>query len=494
MARFIVRIIADSYEKLRELDKHHLDLKERSARKEENTNKFIVTGILNDDQIQQVKSAGYKVEILSDLSQTSKERIKEVSKTNRFARSQEKRTGVSALREDAETGGYMNTDEVETALLNLSEDHSDIVSLIDLPNRTWEGRLCHAIRILAGNQKTENSNNKGGNKVDQTVRPGVLISGSMHAREWGGSDICINFLTNLLDSYANNTTIEYGETTFPPTQIKNALEQIDLFVFPDVNPDGKIYSQTNNDPNLPPVDEGIWWRKNKNPQLVPHGDSHQYHLTGVDINRNFDFLWKSGIGTVNPDGTNSNETYRGTSAFSEPETKNVKYLFDTFTNIKYFVDVHSFGEMILYSWGDDDNQNLDKDMNFANPSYNGKRGKPKDSVYKEYIDKKDEETLKHLGDRMNYALKRVRGTKYRVEQSVGLYPTSATSDDYSYSRHIVNGNGQGNNNNKIFGFTIEFGKDETGFIPPYSEMKEIIKDVSSALTELCIAATPTTNE
>src|SRR6476469_7065063 len=139
MARFIVRIITDSYEKLRELDKFHLDLKERSARQED-TNKFIVTGILNDDQIQQVKSEGYKVEILSDLSQTSKERIKEVSKTNRFAQKQEKRAstaGVSALREDVETGGYMNADEVETALLNLSESHSDIVSLIELPNRTW---------------------------------------------------------------------------------------------------------------------------------------------------------------------------------------------------------------------------------------------------------------------------------------------------------------------------------------------------------------------
>ena len=28
------------------------------------------------------------------------------------------------------------------------------------------------------------------------------------------------------------------------------LERTDLFVFPDVNPDGKIYSQTNDDPNL----------------------------------------------------------------------------------------------------------------------------------------------------------------------------------------------------------------------------------------------------
>jgi murein tripeptide amidase MpaA len=62
---------------------------------------------------------------------------------------------------------------------------------------------------------------------------------------------------------------------------------------------------------------------------------------------------------VNSNGTNSGETFRGMSAFSEPETKNVKYMFDTYTNIKYFADIHSFGKMILYSWGDDDNQSLD---------------------------------------------------------------------------------------------------------------------------------------
>jgi carboxypeptidase T len=83
---------------------------------------------------------------------------------------------------------------------------------------------------------------------------------------------------------------------------------------------------------------------------------------------------------------------------------------------------------------------------------------------------------------------RVRGRKYRVEQAVVLYPTSATSDDYAFSRHIVNGSNQ-----KTYGFTIEFGKEETGFIPPFSEMQNVIKEVSSGLTELCIAAATATS-
>jgi murein tripeptide amidase MpaA len=468
MTKYIARIIAKSYEQLRDLDKYHLDLKKRTARRE-GTDKFIVTGILNKQQIQQVQSDGYTVEVLSDLSQVSKERMQEVSKTNRFTESKK----ASELVEDAQLGGYMNADEVETALMNLSDAHSEFITLIELKDKTWNGRLCRAVHVQAGEKSKK--------------RDGVLITGGMHAREWGGSDICINFLTSLIDSYINGTTISYGEATFPPIQVKNMLENLDLFVFPDVNPDGKIYSQKNDDPNLPPDDQGIWWRHNRNPAAVPHVDDPN-HGIGVDINRNFDFLWSSGIGTVRSDGTNIGETYRGTAAFSEPETKNVKYFFDTFHNIKYYVDIHSYGEMILYNWGDDDNQNLDPDMNFQNPRYAKARGIPGDLEYKEYIETEDDKKLKNLADRMNYALERVRGRKYRVEQGVGLYPTSGTSDDYAFSRHIVDASNQ-----KTYGFTIEFGKEEAGFIPTYSEMQNIIKEVSSALTEFCIAAATATN-
>ena len=43
----------------------------------------------------------------------------------------------------------MNADEVETALLNLSEAHPDLITMIELPNRTWEGRVCRAARLHA---------------------------------------------------------------------------------------------------------------------------------------------------------------------------------------------------------------------------------------------------------------------------------------------------------------------------------------------------------
>jgi hypothetical protein len=81
---------------------------------------------------------------------------------------------------------------------------------------------------------------------------------------------------------------------------------------------------------------------------------------------------------------------------------------------------------------------------------------------------------------MNAALEAVRGEKYSVQQSVGLYPTTGASDDYVFSRHVVN-----ERTKKMYAYTIEFGQKE--FIPPFREMRNIIKDVCAAMSELCWA-------
>ncbi|MCI4060391.1 carboxypeptidase, partial [Bacillus cereus] len=56
-----------------------------------------------------------------------------------------------------------------------------------------------------------------------------------------------------------------------------------------------------------------WWRKNRNPNHTNGGN-----YLGVDINRNFDFLWNSGIGTSDNPAV---IIYKGTAPFSEPETR-----------------------------------------------------------------------------------------------------------------------------------------------------------------------------
>jgi murein tripeptide amidase MpaA len=448
MRFFSVRIVARTHDALLSLDRFDLDLKKRAA-SQEGSDRFVVPGILSEEQIEQVKSAGYTVEVVSDLTEVARERITEVSRVNRYAEIR----GVADFGERAILG-YMTVDEVESALTNLHTLHPDLITLIALPHQTWENRISHAVRL-----KAEAKPN----------RPGVLFTGSMHAREWGGSDICINFLVSLINAYRSQTALALGGKTFTATQVKAILENVDIFVFPDVNPDGKNFSQTH-DPSSGGY-QTVWWRKNRNPNTAVDPSNR-----GVDLNRNFDFLWSSGIGTS---AAASSNVYKGQAAFSEPETRNVRFLFDSYDNISYFVDIHSYSELILYSWGDDNNQNTEPGQNFQNAAHDGKRGIVNDSLYREFISTLDENTLKNFAERMNNELAAVRGKHYAVKQSVGLYPTSATSDDYVLARNIVSGL-----KNRIYGFTIEFGSE---FVPPFAEMSKVIQDVCSAMTELCWA-------
>jgi len=90
-----------------------------------------------------------------------------------------------------------------------------------------------------------------------------------------------------------------------------------------------------------------------------------------------------------------------------------------------------------------------------------------------------------MGRYMAAALQRVRGRKYRVQQSVGLYPTAASTDDYAYSRHLVDPK-----KGKIIAFTMEWGRSRasTPFHPPYAEMRKVMREVSAALLECCLRA------
>jgi hypothetical protein len=139
------------------------------------------------------------------------------------------------------------------------------------------------------------------------------------------------------------------------------------------------------------------------------------------------------------------------------------------------IDVHSYLQLVLYPWGDDDNQSTDPSMNFTNPAYDGMRGTAGDSIYREYMPQTDEGWFATTGKRMKDAIAAVRGRVYTVEPSINLYPTSGTSKDYAYSRHFVDATKR-----KVFAYTVETG---TEFQPPYSEALNIISEVSSGLVE-----------
>lgn len=351
---------------------------------------------------------------------------------------------------------YLNVNEVESALQNAAALYPGLIQRFQLPNRTWENRTSHAIKIAS---------------VSGQGRIGVYFIGGVHAREWVCPDILIYFIEQLSKSYQANTGITLGNKSFTTAQIQQIVNKLDIYVFPQVNPDGRNRSMTST--------SDLWWRKNLRPAVNPS-------CSGVDINRNFDFLWNypNYFSTAAPIVNSTDpcdETYIGPSAASEPETKNVIWILDSFPNIRFFIDVHSFSERILYDWGDDEEQTNTIDMNFRNSTYNQKRGISGDTTYMEYVNANDRSSRISLANRMKNAIQAVRGRAYTVQQSFALYPTAGTSTDYSLSRCYVNPKKA-----KIHSYCIECGASAFKFFPPDAERQEIIKEITAGLLDFCL--------
>ncbi|HEV7365462.1 MAG TPA: M14 family metallopeptidase [Gemmatimonadales bacterium] len=359
------------------------------------------------------------------------------------------------------SGGYLTADEVEGAIALGARNHAGYFEPIPLPHLTWENRRVHGVRIGKGNGKN---------------RPAVCFIGGVHGREWGGPDILVYFAVRLLRAYRDNQGFRLGKRVVSPARVRRLVETMDIVLLPQVNPDGRRFS----------MDRHPFWRKNRRP--APRGKDHR--SIGVDLNRNFPFLWRYDRHFAPKTVQSSHkpgdyETYVGPRAASEPETRNVIWLLDRFPNIRYYVDLHSYGETILYSWGSDDNQFRNPGMSFRNQTFDGKRGRIHDEGYREYIPTADQEEAIRTGRQMAAAIELVRGRKYQVKQSVGLYPTAGASDDYAYSRHFVDPR-----KGKVIAYTIEWGRSHasTPFHPPYAEMRKVMREVSAGLLAVCLRA------
>jgi len=244
-------------------------------------------------------------------------------------------------------------------------------------------------------------------------------------------------------------------------------------VFPQVNPDGRAYSQMT-DANIV---EG--WRKNRR-LLVGRDGTTNY---GVDINRNFETAWDfknlfySDTDPASDDASKDN--YHGPKPFSEAETKNVRDLLDWHPTTRWLVDVHGPAKCILYDWGIDQTQSDTQGQNYRNSVWNHLRGKKTDD-YAEYKNGEDSELAKALAIRMSDAVFLVRQHRWPAAPSFDtLYPVSGSLADYAYSRQWSVPPSPG-----IHSFVIEHGG---SFHPPWWYMTEVIDEICAALLELCVA-------
>jgi carboxypeptidase T len=353
---------------------------------------------------------------------------------------------------------YLNIAEANSLMHVLELQFPAFCERIVLPNQSFEGRASVALRIRIGQEER---------------RPGVLLIGGQHAREWGSTDILLFLAKELMEAYEHGNALHFGNFSMPSSAVHEMLDNIELIVFPVVNPDGKRYSQT----------EDKWWRKNRAPTPNPA-------FLGTDLNRNYDWLWdvqkhfREGAGGIFLGSEDpSSDLYRGLAPFSEPETRNVRHLLDTNPQIRFFVDVHSYSGYIMHPWADDDAQTTDPTMSFAYERFDGQRAVLGDTDYGEYMSPGDLTRHRLLVHRMNNALAQSRGTVYTEgSEATVMYQMSGAASDYAFSRHLAD-----RSLPKIDSFLIEWGLDDD-FQPPFSEMTLIIREVAAALAALCLSA------
>ena len=311
---------------------------------------------------------------------------------------------------------YRTVDQIDSATDILSRWFPQFFTRVQLPENSVQGLAVHALRMRAGSG---------------SPRRAVLIVGGTHARELMNPDAIIELAIDLLLSYSNGTDIRYGGKTFTADDVKLILEAMDIWLLPCVNPDGRQFVMS--------VDD--LWRKNRR-------DNPGTTCDGVDLNRNADAVW--GVAQGQTSCSPCAETYCGASAFSEPETRNVKHLLDT-ERVVSFVDMHSFSELVLYPWGHARTQSTDPSKRFTGlPTGTCTASIP--ASYAEYMPPRDVQRFQTVAGRIVADIAAVRGRHYTPQAAIALYATTGTQSDYAYARHIADPG-----LNKTYGFTFETG-------------------------------------
>jgi len=311
---------------------------------------------------------------------------------------------------------YRTVNDIYGEMYFLSQFFPQLCARIQLPEPSVEGQPVYALRLRAGSG---------------TARRGVLVVGGTHARELMNPDAMHELSINLLVSYQSHTDLSYGGRTWSADDIQLILDALDLWFVPCSNPDGRRYVMT--------VDD--MWRKNRR-------DHPGTTCEGVDLNRNLDVLW--GIAQGQTSCSPCSDVYCGPSAFSEPETRNIKFLLDT-ERIVTFVDVHSFSQLVLYPWSHAATQSSDPSQQFTSlPTGTCTASIP--STYQEYMPPLDVQRFTTVAGQIVTDIAAVRGSHYTPQTGFGLYATTGSHEDYAYARHIADPSLP-----KTYGFTFETG-------------------------------------
>ena len=380
----IARIKVRDEEELNRLVTSGLDLLEMRQGRD----LFILT---TNEQLEKLRGDGWDVRIDDEAT-----RLNVISEAS-----------AAALFRD----GYSTAAEIRQRLESQAAAYPNLIELFSY-GKSWEkintgdqgGHPLYGVRLT--------------NRLTAGPKPTLFLMAAIHARELVTAEIATRFIDYLLKGYQSDGDVRW------------LLDEHAIVVVPVSNPDGRVLAE-----------QGWSQRKNTNRNYAtgcsnPPNSASQY---GVDLNRNFNFMW----GLINrPTEPACGLTYPGPVAASEPETSSLQDLVRSLfpdqrgpangdkapsdaTGI--LITLHSYGNLVLWPWGTT-------------------RNTAPNSVELEAVGKK----------LASY-------NQYKASQAIELYPVSGSTDDWSYGEL------------GIASYTFEIGPDNgpcSGFFPSYSCLDE----------------------
>jgi hypothetical protein len=376
---------------------------------------------LSESEIQAVKQVGLTYTVLiEDVSSYYRKRNekKSAGKPTGAEGCTECETYATPLNfQLGSMGGFFTYQQMLNVLDSMKSKYPSLITTRQAlsSSTTLQGRPLYYVKISDNAETAE-------------AEPQALYTALHHAREPESLSQLIFYMWYLLENYNTNAHVKY------------LVDHTEMYFVPCVNPDGYVYNQTNS-----PGGGGMWRKNRRN-----NGSSF-----GVDINRNYGQFWGYDNNGSSPDG--NNDTYRGPSAFSEPETQMIRD-FCNAHQFKIALNAHTFSNLLIYPYG-------------YIPSYQT----PDSAIFQKFA-----------GD-MAECSGFLVGTG---DMTVG-YVTNGDSDDWMYAEQATKG--------KIFSMTPEAGDQDDGFWPEMQRIIPIAKqtmdqnlDAAKLLT--AFAEVKTTNE
>uniref|UniRef100_A0A8D2DTF8 Carboxypeptidase A4 n=1 Tax=Sciurus vulgaris TaxID=55149 RepID=A0A8D2DTF8_SCIVU len=240
---------------------------------------------------------------------------------------------------------------------NIATDFPDLASRVKI-GQSFENRPMYVLKFSTGGEQ----------------RPAIWLNAGIHSREWISQATAIWTARKIVSDYGKDRAVT------------SILEKVDIFLLPVANPDGYVYTHTQN----------RLWRKTRS--LNPGS-----RCIGTDPNRNWNASFAGEGASDNP----CSEVYHGPHANSEVEVKSVVDFIQKHGNFRCFIDLHSYSQLLMYPYG-----------------YTVKKAP-------------DAEELDDVARRAAEALASLSGTKYQVGPiCTTVYPASGSSIDWAYDNGI----------------------------------------------------------